>query len=179
MKYLLAVLILYTLSMSSCNWEDYGNTEEEDFNDKMSVDEYITQLSDNSYEQVYIPAFTPDDIPALLRIGSSKIVIENFPRNPISSYYQKESKLGFVALWTIESIRKSYNIKDIEKFDRYPSQNAVPIMKDTGGFTINESDSVLDIFAKSYQAWWDKMEYSDFNYMRFIDPLEGSEFRWK
>jgi hypothetical protein len=177
-KYIFILLTVCSLTFYSCLPEEYANHQGPDFDEYMSVEEYINFLVDNKYNHTFIPILSPEDIPPLLEISQSKILIDKFPRNPLSSYGQNEVKLGFVALWSIESIRKSYNITDMDRYGRFPSSNSVPVMTDLN-YQINESDSILDFMVEQYKNWWDKNKLSDFNYYRFINPLESTGLRWK
>ncbi|MBL6964464.1 MAG: DUF4943 family protein [Bacteroidetes bacterium] len=178
MKYLIIIATFLSLSFYCCNPGEYAKHQGPDFDEYISVDEYIDYLADNKYDHFFIPILSPDDIPQLLEISQSKIIIDNFPRNPLSSYAQRENRLGFVALWSIESIRKSFGIKDMDKYDRFPSQNSVPVSADSF-YQVNDSDSLLDRFADKYKSWWKDNENKEFNKFRFIDPLIGTGYKWK
>jgi hypothetical protein len=176
MKKLFILTIIIALCCSGCT-KQYIKHLGPDFDEYLTVEEYINFLADDKYEHTFIPALGPDDISYLLEFSRSELMLENFPRNPVSSFAQSECKLGFVALWTIESIRKSYGIEDIDKYDRFPSSNSVLVDRDS--FSVHTEDSILQLCADHYQEWWDRHNLADFNKYRFIDPLEGTNLRWK
>ncbi len=164
MKALKVIFILTALmtSVSFCK-----NDEGEIKND--NVEQYIEQLKSGEYASFDLPEFTSMDIPALLAYRNETQLISNFPRNGISSFYQRDCTVGIYALWTIESIRVvSVNSKPL--FGRFPSQNPILEKRDYSELFI-ESTEAQKIVANAYSVWWEKNKSKDFNTFKSIDPL--------
>ncbi len=143
--------------------------------DNEEVKTYIDKLISGDYIAYNVPVFTPDDIPALLDYRDAVTIITNFPRNPVSSYFQQECRLGVYVLWTVESIRK-VEIGSYELIGRFPSQNSVLALRETHQFMpVTDDKSHRDV-SKAYYEWW----YSNFVLKDKIrkDPLTGTKYLW-
>ena len=101
--------------------------------DNEEVKTYIESLLSGEYVSYELPVFTATDIPDLLNYRDVTTIITKFPRNPISSYYQSECRLGVYVLWTIESIRKVES-GNSDLIMRLPSQNSVLALRETHEF---------------------------------------------
>ena len=73
------IIFISVLTLFSCE-KDKENIE---------VEAYINLLKANQYDERELPAFNPEDIPALLEYRKDTLTITNFPHNPISSFWQK------------------------------------------------------------------------------------------
>lgn len=142
----------------------------------MDVEQYVQLLKANQYDSVSLPAFTEKDIPALLKYRYETTIITKFPRNPISSFYDQECKLGMYVLWTIESIR-SVSVKNKELVLRFPSQNPFLTRKDTQEWMKNDIGHA--VAANAYYTWWKNNMFKNFEEYKYIDPLENTNYRWK
>jgi hypothetical protein len=141
--------------------------------DNPAVETYIYQLKTGKYKSPELPAFKPDDIPSLLQYRNETMIITDFPHNPISSLWGPECELGIYVLWTIESIR-AVEIGSQYLIGRFPSQNPVLALRETGDL-VSDEDSHL-IADQAYLNWWysaatrkNKME---------VDPLENTKYKW-
>jgi hypothetical protein len=143
--------------------------------DNPEVETYINQLKSNSYEAYQLPTFNPSDIPALLMYRNSTILITNFPRNGISSFWAPDCKLGIYVLWTIESIR-AVEIKSKYLIGRFPSQNSILAFRASSELDLVFDNISQEAAAKAYYDWW----YSSYNLedKMNIDPLENTAYKW-
>jgi hypothetical protein len=142
----------------------------------VSVASYIEMLKADQYDSSSIPAFTYQDIPALLFYRNDKQLIAHFPRNPVSSFYSSKCKLGIYVLWTIESIRVVYlQRKDIVM--GFPSQNSILAYKNAD-FGLVEDDASHECAANAYNIWWESNRRRDFMLFACSDPLEGTGYKW-
>jgi hypothetical protein len=162
-SYLLPVLIVFELI--GCK-KQINNTD---------VESYIDQLKTNSYDSPELPAFSPTDIPALLKYRNETMIITDFPHNGISSLWAPECKLGMYVLWTIESIR-AVEINSEYLVGRFPSQNPIFALRVSEELELVYDEKAHLEAAKAYNDWWaslhiltDKMK---------IDPLNGTDYRW-
>jgi len=143
--------------------------------DDTAVESYIDQLKTNTYNSSELPAFSPADIPALLKYRNETIIIKDFPHNGISSLWTSECKLGMYVLWTIESIR-AVEINSEYLIGRFPSQNPILALRESEELELIYDEESHTEAAKAYYDWWcsfriikDKMR---------IDPLEDTDYKW-
>lgn len=155
---------------------NFGCSKNDDEIVNMDVEQYIELLKTNRYDSINLPAFTEKDIPALLKYRFETTNITKFPRNPISSYYEQECRLGMYVLWTIESIR-SVSVKSKQLIMRFPSQNPFFARRDTEEWAMD--DVTQAIAANAYYNWWKNNMFKNFEEYKNIDPLENTIYRWK
>jgi hypothetical protein len=166
----LLLVIGVFLTITGC--KKIGSTEP----GNLLVERYIELLRANRYDSVSIPAFTYQDIPSLLSYRNESQMISNFPRNPISSYYNSQCKLGIYVLWTIESIRAvSINSKFV--ILRFPSQNSVLALRNAD-FGLVEDAASHETAANAYYLWWENNRRRDFSDFANVDPLAGTAYKW-
>ena len=168
MKYFFPVLIL--IFITACN---------DDTPTVLSVHQFVEDLKNGKYESSYIPAFKKGDIPLLLNYANDFQEIPRFPVNPISSYHSPNFRLGECLLWTIESIKKSYDNEDMML--KFPS--LVPMLIKRGSENNPESgmlneEELYEVYGY-YLNWWQQNPDKDFESFRFINPLEGTDYSWK
>jgi len=142
-----------------------------------TVDQYIELLKANQYDSLNLPAFTYQDIPALLAYRNDTRVITNFPHNPISSMYAPDCTLGMYVLWTIESIR-AVAIQSDRLIQRFPSQNPILALRESPEMTLVYDNLSQEVVAKAYNDWWQNNEKTTFKDFKTIDPLAGTSYKW-
>jgi len=143
----------------------------------LTVDRYVELLKANQYDSINLPAFTFNDIAALLKYRNETQIITNFPHNAISSFYEPDCKLGMYILWTIESIR-AVAVDSKYLVMRFPSQNPILALRDSTGFNLVHDDTSHEIAAKAYYDWWENNKQKNFNEFKNIDPLTGTKYKW-
>lgn len=141
-----------------------------------SVETYIALLRSNQYDSIMLPAFTPQDIPALLAYRNDTQVISEFPQNPISSLHMTQCTVGMYALWTIESIRQVSLNKAL--ILRFPSQNPILRLRHSDELVMVADNTTQMIAANAYYEWWKSNEHNDFNSFKNIDPLLTTNYTW-
>jgi hypothetical protein len=125
-----------------------------------------------------IPMLAWEDIPGLLAIGNDATLITNFPHNVISSYYMNECYAGMIALWFIESIRITELKKTFDPFEKFPSQN--PILLDSGAVPLQPTDIAgMEEAFQLYKVWWEKVKTMGKEQGCKVNPLEGTNVRWR
>jgi len=173
MKVLNYLVILTLLAcLTGCN----PNDDEKDIN--ADVETYIRLLKSNQYDSPKLPSFTPGDIPGLLQYRNDTQLINQFPRNPISSYHGGECKLGMYVLWTIESIRAESINHNNYMVMGFPSQNPVLALKASDQLVMVFDDTFHAAAAQAYYGWWTGNQNTGFDAFKSIDPLEGTDYRW-
>ncbi len=166
----LAVILVSLIISTSC----YKDNDEEIKN--VNVNQYMELLKSEKYDSINLPAFTSLDIPALLTYRNETQKIKNFPRNGISSYYQRDCTLGLYVLWTIESIR-AVAIGSKHLIGRFPSQNPL-LEKSDASESFLDTDESRRIASKAYFDWWMNNKRKDFNKFKNIDPLKNTGYKW-
>jgi hypothetical protein len=166
----LIIILVTSITLLSCHKNNDGETE------NITVDQYIGLLKSGKYDSLNLPALTYHDIPALLAYRNETQVITNFPRNGISSFYQRECKLGMYVLWTIESIR-AVAIKSKFLIGRFPSQNPILQNKEDGSF-LSYSSEAHGVASKAYFDWWEDNKHKGFDRYKNIDPLKNTVYQW-
>ncbi|MRS01885.1 DUF4943 domain-containing protein [bacterium] len=143
--------------------------------DSPEVETFINQLISGQYESYELPDFSTEDIPSLLKYRNETTLITDFPRNPISSFWQPECKLGMMVLWTIESIRAEEN-GTANLIGRFPSQNPILALRDAPELHMVFSDQCQIEAARAYNDWWNS--FHPFKDKIKIDPLAKTDYRW-
>lgn len=169
MKYLVALIIF--IGITACDNDDNGETNNPD------VETYIDLLKTNQYDSSVLPSYTYVNIPALLNYRNESQMITDFPRNPISSFYQDDCKLGIYVLWTIESIR-AVSINSEYLVMGFPSLNPLLALRDSSGFEMVVNDTSFTIVAKAYYDWWESNKDNNYADFKNTDPLEGTDYYW-
>ena len=146
MKYLgLLIFFLLFSGLVRCDKEEAIDPE------NITVERYLNLLSADKYDEE-MPALSPSDIPALIEYRDDIRIITKYPRNPISSFYNPEIKLGIFVLWTIESIR-AVEIESEYLVMRYPSLN--PFFVTRNGGLLEPKDAIAHkTAADAYYNWW-------------------------
>jgi hypothetical protein len=166
----LIIFLVSFITLMSC----HNNNDEEIKN--FNVDQYIELLKSSKYDSANLPAFTYQDIPALLKYRNETQIITNFPRNGISSYFQRDCKLGMYVLWTVESIR-AVAVKSKYLIGRFPSQN--PILQKKEEWSILEySSEAHGVASQAYSDWWERNKHKVFDEFKNIDPLSNTVYKW-
>lgn len=171
MKYFKVFIGLWVIiSLCSCQKTDYSENEP-------NVEKYIEALKTNLYDSLNLPNFSYREIPTLLKYINETQTISTFPRNPISSYYQSECKLGMYVLWTIESIR-AVSIESESLILNFPSQNPILSNRNNDELELIYNTESHEKVAKAYSDWWNENKNKDFTKFNIIDPLKDTDYKW-
>lgn len=174
MKRLKIILILISLiGLLSCK-------KDKEEIAKLDVENYIQLLKSNNYESSELPAFTFQDIEALLQYTNENSIVTKFPISSTSAYKPIEPKyrLGILVLWTIESIRKP-TINGMNVPGRFPSQNPfIALKNDPNQWIENHDNEAYNIILQAYLEWWETNKNKEFDQIKEIDPLENTSYSW-
>jgi len=176
MKTLKLFIILIPLVVFFGCEEKENKQIEEERKQMEEVEKYVSTLKNNQYDDRDFPALTYKHINELLKYRNEKDIITKFPRNPISSFYQKECELGVYILWTIESIR-AVAINSNFLGGRFPSQNSILALRESGSFPIYDAEAYL-IASDAYFTWWTTNKDKTLIEIMKIDPLENTKYKW-
>jgi len=174
MKALKVLFILVSfIGLIGCNKKD----NEEITN--LDVEKYIELLKSDQFVSSKIPAFTSNDIPALLKYRNNNQIVTKFPANYLSSYAMPEPKykLGVLVLWTVESIRISSIENSIN--GKFPSQNPfIAIRNNPSEWVLDYNSQAYSIISQAYFDWWENNIYKGFEQFKSIDPLINTNYSW-
>lgn len=162
-------ITLYLTSDSMQN-SDYWRTKAERYN----IDTLINLLNDNKL--TIMPLLIWEDIPRLLENSNDTTLLSIFPRNLISSFWQKECYQGVISLWFIESIRKVELTGKYSPTDVYPSLN--PIIKQKDGLNDKSDLEKMELASNIYKDWWQTVKNLDKKEACKINPFEDSVLKW-
>ncbi len=138
--------------------------------DGARVSELFAAMAAGKYADRAFPELGWDDIPALLELGPSTRMLEDIPRNPLSSQYEERCAEGLVALWLLEGVRKGRG---------FPSLNALCFEgKVEGSDWKLASELNHDRVLAAYRTWWARVKDLPRAEAAAIDPLEGTGLRW-
>jgi hypothetical protein len=179
MKTLQLIILILFISIISCDEDKITSCDEDNIEESYNIDveNYVELLKSNQYDSLNLPAFTYEDIPALLKYRNEKQIITNFPHNPISSLWGPECKLGMYILWTIESIR-AVAINSEYLMMRFPSLNPILALRNAEELTLVYDEKSHEMAAQAYYCWWYNHRQMNFNEFMHIDPLGDTNYRW-
>lgn len=146
----------------------------QEINNPYTLDEFLEALQNDNYSSEYKNMiFTHEEIPELLENSGITNIIQNFPRNPLSSFYQTHVEAGAVCLWIIEGIRKNYGEFNLANFNDYPPLN--PLLESDGSISTENlsEDEILREAVKYYERWWNDNSI-DLSEKMKINPLKNS-----
>ena len=150
------------------------------------VDRFLEDLKNNNYKADYPPQLTWDDIPKLLEIANSNVIIDRFPRNILSRLYLKDCQTGIIALWLIDSIRKNEGKRARKAWYVSP----MPLLQDEGDratsrargggneFIPANSDEKLAIAYAAVKSWWENGQNMSISKLKRVNPLQDSGLNW-
>jgi len=168
---LFIMLVIFLIGITSCEKNAIEET------DGANVEQFIGLLKSNSYDSLYLPAFSVNDIPALLEYRNDPQIISNFPHSMHSSLYYNECKLGMYVLWTIESVRaKATDSKYL--FAGFPSQNPILSLRNTTDLRMVFDQNAHEAAAKAYYDWWQNNKSKGIRSLMNIDPLSDTPYQW-
>lgn len=157
----ICILVLF-IALISCKKEELSNAEQ-----------FVRQVENNEYIKEYLPSLSSEDITVLLYHANNYNRIDNFPTNPASSFPKSEYTVGECLLWTIENIRLHYG-----DYSDYKFPSLVPKLWQTDVDERFISEEQLNEAVELYKNWWNSNSDKDFETIRTINPLEGSNYFW-
>ena len=159
---------LLAILLASPGCEKSENVQEE-------VDRYVEELIQGKYNSSELPDYTTDHISPLLEFREDSTLITDFPRNPLSSFWMGECRLGIFVLWTIESIRVVENQREGILY-RFPSLNPVINISNPDSIKTYEISIIHQTAADAYYDWWNND--SSLTVKLEMDPLDSTGYSW-
>ena len=143
--------------------------------------EALASLRANGWKYALLPQLTWQDVPALLDAAGDTTLVSNYPTHPTSTYKPKQARVGLVALWMIEAIRKM-EMKGTDEAQHIVPPSRAPILgtKEGNPTGHNTADQILRA-QQAYRAWYEAVQAAApsrrMNEMRNI-PLRGEGMSW-
>ncbi|MBN1145325.1 MAG: DUF4943 family protein [Bacteroidales bacterium] len=164
--YYLTVCVILTVC---CSKDDFNlhDPDVDQFVRIVKAGNYFTEIG---YE---LPDFTMNHIDRLLHYSQDTSQIEQFPTNPISSFYTTPKILNECLFWTIDGIRFQNKYRSLE-----------PCLIDTSDLTENfgysrlSGDQLLEV-ATLYENWYEEYEKEQSVALRLINILENTNYIWR
>ncbi len=151
MKQILYIFLL--IAVVSCKKNEFDE-----------VERFVRSVKRENYRQMDLPKFNLSHIDALLRHGSDKQTVSDYPRPWFSSYYGGDVQVGLVMLYTVEAIRqqKDWPFLGVRIFDTEDLQRVV---------SLSEVHAI-------YTTWWQANKGKSAEALVSSDPLEGTSLAW-
>jgi hypothetical protein len=163
----LSIVLISILAFFSCK----------EVKEQTDMEKYVNALKTGQYADRDLPAFTFEHIDELLKYRNEKDSITVFPRNLLSSSYQKKCELGVYVLWTVESIRL-VAIDSEYLIGRFTSQNPFFRLREPVDFIPVNNEEVYQIASDAYYTWWTNNQDKSVDDIMKIDPLENTLYTW-
>ncbi len=150
--------------------------------EEVSLEEMLVKLKANQWNYAILPQLGWADVPALIAAAGDTTIITKYPKNPTSTYKPKNARVGLVALWLVEAIRKMEMTGATEDLQNLIPPSRAPILGTRQGNPSghNTADQILRAQA-AYQAWYEAVEAAPrsrrINEMRNI-PLRNEGMSW-
>ncbi|MCI4666873.1 MAG: DUF4943 domain-containing protein [Bacteroidia bacterium] len=146
---------------------------------KSNVNELIGSLKAGNWEGNFIPRLTWGDIPGLLEHGEDSAIIKHFPIKTGSKLQPDSARVGQVALWMIEAIRRDVSRKVGDKpIFLMPPSNVPVLGTRRGNPRLFNSKGALKKAHEAYIKWWENGPISDTLKKAKRNPLRGTGLGW-
>lgn len=148
----------------------------------LSLEEMLSALTGNQWNFALLPHLKWKDIPALLALGGDTTLITHYPAHPTSSYRPRHARVGLVALWLVEAIRKTEMMGTSDELQNLVPPSRAPVLGTSQGNPSGKNSAEQVKRAQSaYQTWYHTVETAPrnrrINEMRNI-PLRNEGMSW-
>ncbi|MEM7658090.1 MAG: DUF4943 family protein [Bacteroidota bacterium] len=150
----------------------------EKMHEVVPIHEVIGILRSDQWEWAFLPKMAWEDIPSLLEIGTDSTYIHVYPHHPLTTYQPDSVRVGLVALWLIEAIRRS-EIRS-EAFIHLMHPSRAPVLGTRRGNPSGfNSLSQIQQAQQGYQQWWEQTQAAE-NRAKAAraNPLRGLGMSW-
>jgi hypothetical protein len=150
----------------------------EKMHESVPIHEVIATLRSDGWEWAFLPHMAWEDIPSLLAVGQDSAYVHQYPHHPRTTYQPDSVRVGLVALWLIETIRKS-EIKHEEFIHLMPPSRAPVLGTRKGNPSGYNSISQMNQAWKGYQNWWEAAQDTASRSKSIrSNPLKGLGMSW-
>lgn len=145
---------------------------------KSTADEMILQLRSGNWGTSSLPRLEWGDIEKLLEIGNDSLVIYDFPIKPGSKLKPDSARMGQIALWTIEAIRRDLLRGENRPVFLMPPSNVPVLGTRRGNPRLFNSKDALGRAHAAYEKWWNEAQTMDTVKAARRNPLRGTGLGW-
>lgn len=150
----------------------------EKMHESVSIQDVLHTLKTNQWEWAFLPRLNWADIPILLTAGTDTSYVQAYPHHPQTRYQPDSVRVGLVALWLIEAIRKQ-QIREHDFVHLMPPSRAPVLGTRRGNPSGFNSIYQIETAATAYQSWWDQLiESGDTLKSARKNPLRGKGMSW-
>jgi hypothetical protein len=145
----------------------------------VSVNEVIAALKDSSWEWAFLPRLTWEDVPQLMALAADTGWIAPYPIHPLSTYRPEKARIGLVALWLVEAVRRM-EAQGGELAGNLMPPSRTPILGTRRGNPSGyNSPQQMRTAQQAYLDWWEKAKEAE-NRQKAArsNPLLGKGLSW-
>lgn len=145
----------------------------------ISINEVIASLKDSSWTWAFLPRMEWEDIPRLLEVAVDTGTIAPYPRHPLSTYRPDNARIGLVALWLVEAIRRKESRGGELAGNLMPPSRAPILGTRRGNPRGYNSPRQQETARQAYQDWWEQAKEAE-NRKKAArsNPLLGKGLSW-
>ncbi|RMG71104.1 MAG: DUF4943 domain-containing protein [Bacteroidetes bacterium] len=145
---------------------------------EVPLSEVLLTLKTDQWAWTFLPRLGWDDIPGLLEAGRDTGHVAAYPRHPLSTYRPDSARVGLVALWLIEAIRRR-EAAGSEAGNLMPPSRAPVLGTRRGNPSGYNTPAQVRQAQAAYQTWWDGLQsLEDPRSGARRNPLSGSGYSW-
>ncbi len=126
--------------------------------EEVGIEAVLASLRSNAWSYAMLPQLTWEDVPALLAAAGDTAQVTKYPSMPNTTYHPAKVRVGLVALWLVEAIRKM-EMKGTDDVLHIVPPSRAPVLgtKEGNPLGYNSPEQVLRAQA-AYQAWYESVQ---------------------
>ncbi|MEL6132299.1 MAG: DUF4943 family protein, partial [Bacteroidota bacterium] len=146
--------------------------------EQISAAMLVETLRQETWDQGNLPRMQWGDIEPLLAVGGDTVVIHAFPTKSGSKLQPDSARLGQVALWMVEAIRRDMLRGENRPLFLMPPSNVPVLGTRRGNPRLFNSKEALDKAHQAYLKWWEDAQTTDTLKAARRNPLRGTGLGW-
>lgn len=150
----------------------------EKMHEDVSIQDVMHRLKTNQWEWAFLPRLQWGDIPVLMTSAADTNYVKAYPHHPQTRYQPDSVRIGLVALWLVEAIRRQ-QLRENDFVHLMPPSRAPVLGTRRGNPSGYNSPRQIQIAAEAYQSWWEQLvETGDTTASARKNPLRGKGMSW-
>ncbi|MEL6672170.1 MAG: hypothetical protein AAFR61_08250 [Bacteroidota bacterium] len=142
------------------------------------IPQLIAALQTDQWTWRFLPQLQWGDIPALLEAGLDTNYVKTYPRLATSTYRPDSARIGLVAIWLVEAIRKQQLADREEVMHLMPPSRGPFLGTRKGNPSGYNSPKQMQTALEAYQSWWEAGLEGDTLSTARKNPLRGKGLSW-
>lgn len=138
----------------------------------------LETLKQGNWDQGNLPRMQWGDIETFLAVGGDSLVIYAFPTKSGSKLQPDSARLGQVALWMVEAIRRDMLRGQNRSLFLMPPSNVPVLGTRRGNPRLFNSKEALGKAHQAYLNWWENAQTMDTLRAARKNPLRGTGLSW-